>query len=377
VADQIYTLDRLKPLTSDQYDQCRQKALDRVQNRIGNRPRRSDFVRELGSIVTILDWLALLVFGSALVVSSIHIINHMGQLAANSYGTFNQTGAGTVIGRDFYTAAHQWAVIPLAEGSMILFLVMFGMSGRTWRKGVYLLLAVTAVIFVIVANWQSNIGILESLLAPIFTVGIGLKLENLIVQSLRRRDEVSDRYLKAMAIYEAASKDATKHPEYIPLFKQEIWQKLTSLPTNREFRDAPAGFRHAAVAREMERDSWAYALAAAPAAANPLPTANALPAASAPALPYAQPAQPAYYQPAAQQPAVQSQPPAAPAYQQPVAHPAAQPQVTTITPPPAIPVYEPPTQPTLVAAAPAEVAPESPLSGNNRSSRSRSSNGKH
>src|SRR6185369_7021382 len=137
------------------------------------------------------------------------------------------------------------------------------------RKWVYLLLAVTAVVFVVIANWQSNIGVLESLLAPIFTVGIGLKLENLIVQSLKRRDEVSDRYLKALAIYEAASKDATKHPEYVPLFKQEIWQKLTSLPTNREFRDAAAGFRHAAVAREMERDYWAYAVAAAPAPALP------------------------------------------------------------------------------------------------------------
>jgi len=348
VADQFFTLDRLKPLTSDQYDQCRAKALDRVQNRIGSRPRRADFVRELGSIVTILDWLALLVFGSALTVSSIHIINHMGQLARASYNTFTQVGAGTVIGADFYTAAHQWAVIPLAEGSMILFLVMFGMSGRTWRKWVYLFLAATAVVFVIVANWQSNIGILESLLAPIFTVGIGLKLENLIVLSLKRRDEVSERYLKALAIYEAASKDATKHPEYIPLMKQEIWQKLTSLPSNREFRDAPAGFRHAAVSREMERDSWAYATFA------PAPV-TALPAASLPPAQAFTPTQQPAYVPASAPPPVPVQP---------------------VTPPSVLenyPAAEAQTQPSFAAP---EVVGQSPLSGN-RSSRNRSPNGNH
>lgn len=253
-----YDLTRLKPLTTDQYDQARARALERVQQRIGSKPRRADFERELGRLWTVLDVIALVVFGAALLVSSVHIIAHMGKLAAASYGAIGQQQAGTVIGLDFYTAVHQWASIFLAEGAMILFLVMFGMTRAGWRKGVYLALALAALLFVFVANWQSEIGLLESVLAPVFTVGIGLKLEHLIVQGLKRREAVTMRYLDALHLFENASQDATKHPDYTPLLKQELWQRLAALPSNRDFRDAPPALKAAAVYREMQRDTWAY-----------------------------------------------------------------------------------------------------------------------
>lgn len=251
-------LSRLKPLTTDQYDQARAKALERVKARIGSKPKRADFERELGRLWTALDAIALLVFSAALIVSSLHIIAHMGKLAEASYRASPQAQAGTVISRDLFVAAHQWALIPLAEGSMILFLVMFGMTRNQWRKWVYFALALIAVVFVIVANWQSGIGVLESLLPPAFTVGIGLKLEHLIVQGLRRRESVTGRYLDALHVWENASQDATQHPDYTPILRQELWQRLAALPSNRDFKDAPAGFKAVAVRRELERDTWAY-----------------------------------------------------------------------------------------------------------------------
>lgn len=251
------TVNDLKPLTVDQYDQCRSRALERVAKRIGERPTRAQFERELGRLWTILDIIALVVFLPALAVSSIHIIAHMGHLAAASFEAQAQGSAGTILGRDLYVAVHQWMLIPLAEGSMILFLVMFGM-GAGWRRWVSFGLAALAGVFVLVANWQSGIGVLESLLAPAFTIGIGLKLEHLIVQTISRKDSVDMKYLEALQIYEAATVDPAQHPDFLPIFRQTLWEKIVGLKANEAFKDAPTGFKHQAVKRELAREQWAY-----------------------------------------------------------------------------------------------------------------------
>jgi hypothetical protein len=270
-------IDRLKPLTTDQYDKCRESALRRVQTRIGNRPERQHFQREMGSLWTILDAIALIVFAAALTISSVHIIVHMGQLASTSYANLTQSTYGTAIGADLYTAIHQWGAIAMSEGSMILFAVLFGLTRRSWRRWIFAALAIIAAVFVIVANWQSNVGVLESIMPAIFTLGLGLNLERLIVASMKRREEVTQRYLAAMSIYETASQDATKHPDYLPMLRQEIWQKLTSLKANQEYLDAPADVKMQAVDRELARDLWAYngaPVVLAPATYNPSSTAT-------------------------------------------------------------------------------------------------------
>jgi hypothetical protein len=252
------SIDRLKPLTTDQYDKCREAALRRVQTRIGSRPERAHFQRELGSLWTVLDAIALIVFAAALAISSIHIIVHMGSLASASYANLSQSAQGTFIGADLYAAVHQWGAIAMSEGSMILFAVLFGLTRKTWRRWVFFTLALIAAVFVIVANWQSGVGALESIMPAIFTLGLGLNLERLIVASMKRREEVTARYLAAMAIWETASQDATKHPDYAPMLRQEIWQKLTSLKANQEYIDAPPNVKMQAVDRELARDLWAY-----------------------------------------------------------------------------------------------------------------------
>jgi len=255
---EILELAHLKPLTTEQYDRCREAALRRVQTRIGSRPERRHFERELGAIWTVLDLIALIVFAAALTISSVHIIVHMGTLASTSYGSLSQSAQGTYIGGDLYAAVHQWGAIFMSEGSMILFAVLFGLTRRTWRRWVFFTLALIAAVFVIVANWQSGVGALESIMPAVFTLGLGLNLERLIVATLKRRDEVSARYLAAVQTWEAASVDATRHPDYLPMLRQEIWQKLTLLKANQPFVDAPAALKLEAVNRELQRELWAY-----------------------------------------------------------------------------------------------------------------------
>jgi hypothetical protein len=232
--------------------------LRRVQTRIGNRPQRKAFEHELGSIWTVLDVIALIVFAAALTISSLHIITHMGNLADASFRQLSQATTGTQITSDFYTAVHQWGSIFMAEGSMILFAVLFGLTRKTSRRWIFAALATIAAVFVIISNWQSNVGALESIMPAIFTLGIGFHVERLIVQTMKRREEVTTRYLEAMKIWELASVDPQRHPDYLPMLRQEIWQKISSLKANQEYMDAPPVLKLEAVNRELARELWAY-----------------------------------------------------------------------------------------------------------------------
>lgn len=280
-------LKDLKALTTLQRDECKGNAVRRVernigeqpvladfQRHIGERPTREQFSLDLGRLWTALDVLAGVIFVPSLAVSSIHIIAYVGYLANVAYNTIEQTTSGTAFTRELYVAAHQWALIPLAEGSMILFLVMFGVSKDGWRRWVYLLLALLAVGFVLVSNLSSGLGVLISVLAPAFTIGIGLKLEHLILQYLRRDHDITRRYLEAdtawktdvenskndyvqaLAIWEAATADATQHPDYLPYLMNEIWAALMKPKGNQWAVEASPGFKRAAVMRELARENW-------------------------------------------------------------------------------------------------------------------------
>jgi hypothetical protein len=206
----------------------------------------------------VLDLLAVVVFIPSLLISSIHIVTHVGALSSAAFDHLNQSTSGTILSRDLFVAAHQWLLIPLAEGSMILFLVMFGVSRDGWRRWVYFFLATLAVVFVLAANLSSGLGLLESVLAPAFTIGIGLKLEHLIMQYLKRSNEVSKKYLEALAIWEATTADATQAPDYKPYLMNELWAALLKPKGNQWAVEAPSGFKLAAVNRELERENWTH-----------------------------------------------------------------------------------------------------------------------
>jgi len=251
-------LSDLRQLTALQFDECKDRAVKRVERHLGERPTRAHFQRELGRLWTVLDLLAVIVFIPALLISSIHIVTHVGALSGAAFDSLRQASSGTVLGRDLFVAAHQWLLIPLAEGSMILFLVMFGVSRDGWRRWTYFLLAALAVVFVLAANLSSGLGLLESVLAPAFTIGIGLKLEHLILQYLKRSAEVTKKYLEALATWEAATTDATAHPDYKPFLMNEIWAALMKPKTNQWAIEAQPGFKVAAVLRELERENWTH-----------------------------------------------------------------------------------------------------------------------
>lgn len=262
-------LHDLRQLTTLQSDECKEKAIKRVERRIGDKPKREQFERELGQIWQVMDTLAMIVFVVALIISSIHIITHVGILAANAYDTLQQAKGGIEIERGGFVGLHQLLMIPLAEGSMILFLVMFGVTVKprqvlpgqrkwdlNWRRWTYFLLALAALVFVANANLSSGMGWLESVLPPLFTVGIGLKLEHLIVQYMHRNREVTKRYLEALSIWEAATADATQHPDYLPYLMNELWAALMKPKGNQWAIEATPGFKRAAVMRELARENW-------------------------------------------------------------------------------------------------------------------------
>lgn len=250
-------LKALRPLTQEERQAAQAAARAAVVRDAGERPERRQFQRELGSLFTFLDVLALAVFIPALLVSSLHIINHMGALAAASYASMSHYESGTVIGQDLYTATHQWALIPLAEASMLLFLIMFAMATNTWRKWVYFALAGAAVVFVAVANIQSGIGAIESILAPIFTIGVGLHLENLIVRSLKRRDDVTSRYLKALHEWETATAAPGAHPRYVQMYANALKDSIYRANSRREaIKAVTVAEWRLLVKREIAADEW-------------------------------------------------------------------------------------------------------------------------
>lgn len=256
-------LTDLRPLTSNQYDQARAAALQRVQARIGEKPERKRFKREMGPIATPLDYIALVVFLAALAVSSAHIITFMtGQAIASFHAATD--APGVQLGRDTWAVIHQIGLILLAESAAILFMTMHTMTyaARAHRPGwnrwlsIPLILAALAAVFVLVANLSSGVNALVSLMPPVFTLGIAVRLEALIASYLRRRDDINSRYLEALKVWEIASKDPAKHPEFMPLLRSELWQAIVK--KNRGWEDAPTDIRRAAVLRELERETWAY-----------------------------------------------------------------------------------------------------------------------
>lgn len=253
-----YQLNELRPLSGSQYDAARAEALKRVQSRVGEKPTRSQFKREYGRLMTILDWIALLVFLAAFVVSSTHIIQLMKAEAANSFE--GATGAGIQVSLNLYTYAHEIGLIALAELSAILFLVMhnLGQESRQWKHlSIFGVMALAAAVFVFYANVTSGLNPFIAVLPPLFTLGIGYRLEQIVVETMRRRVEIDSKYTEALGMWEAAQHDPTEHPDYLPFLRRAVWEKLVSYKANRDFLDAPPGFKVQAVQRELQRDTWA------------------------------------------------------------------------------------------------------------------------
>lgn len=269
------TLRDIKPLSNQQYDNCRDAAISRVKNKIGQRPERQHYTRQLESLWGPLDAVALILGLSAWLVSSLHILAHAGRAAAASYSATiaNVDLAGFAIDRATYGRVHQLGMITLAESAMILFMIMHTSRQRRPQRphesapayalrtgaSIALLLALGAATFTLYANLQSGVGLLESVLPPAVTIGLGIYFERILSEWIRRRKETTARYLGDLVIWENAQVDIETHPDYTPFFRQEIAQYLMRLKPQRDYEHVPLGLVKAAVLREMQRDRWAYA----------------------------------------------------------------------------------------------------------------------
>jgi len=249
-----YQLSNLKPLSGAARDDARARAIRRVMKLAGPRPTRQRFAVEYARLFGVLDWLTAFVFVSALVISSLNIISHMGRLASAAYVA---SPAGITIPRSAAVVLTQVFSIPLAEFSMVAFLVMFGLA-RGWRRYVYLALAMLATGFLLVANIQSGIGTFESALPALFTIGTGLRLEYLLTEQLKRREDVDRRYRAALADWTQATSAPEQHAAFRQMYAEELWQKLISYKANEAFIDAPPDFKRAAVQREFDAMRWAH-----------------------------------------------------------------------------------------------------------------------
>lgn len=237
----------MNSLTPTQYETAKAKAMKSVEKHIGDKPERAKFAKEHGSLFDVLDVIAFVIFLAALLISSTHIIALM---ANQSEATHKSAAAGIQISAHLYTVIHQLGMIFLAELSAILFLVMFNMS----KNKLFLGMAVLAALFVFGANLASGLNVAIAIMPPVFTLGIGYRLEIIITEYLRRRGELDERYNAALNQYESAIEDPATHPAYIASLRAEVWRSLAS--KNKLDADTPPEQKLRMVTTEIKRHAW-------------------------------------------------------------------------------------------------------------------------
>lgn len=253
-------LSLLRPLTLSQYDDCKVSTVNRVKKLIGEKPERKKMQRDMGPLLNPLDWLAIVVFIAAFLISSLHILTHIGSLSKMIY---REQNFGISISENFSIITHQVGFIFLAESSMLLFMTTYRISlrrsAKLWQKilNVYLVLSLTAMVFIILANFSAGLTFLESLMPPIFTIGLSLNLERLIVELLDRRITINQKYQTAISTWEQSVEDPTQFPNYKQMLIREIWERLSKMKDNHEAADATTRQKIIAVNRELQRDAWA------------------------------------------------------------------------------------------------------------------------
>jgi len=235
-----------KHLTPLEYDRARTKAGKRTQDKIGDKPTRDQFKREYGSVFTIMDIFAAVIFIAAWIISSTHIISLMTDQAITTY---KSADAGLVISQEVYTLTHQVGMVFLAEASAILFMVMYSRM----RYPIFLGMAALASLFVLYANVVSGLNLFIAVLPPVFTLGIGYRLEQIIAEILQRRADLDSKYTDALNTWQAASEDYKQHPDYIPALLQEVY---AAVERKNSWTQLQPGQKRQVAEQEIQRHEW-------------------------------------------------------------------------------------------------------------------------
>lgn len=264
VISTVDSIRQVQPLSVAQYEQAKLEAEQAVRAKAGKRPKRSDFAFEAAPIWSLWDIPALIIMLAALLLSSAHIMTHMGKQAAETYPLATRL-VGDLWDRATYGRVHQYAALAMAEAAVLLFMMLFAAlpkprSGDYWdragwlgQKALFLVLAVGAGLFVFNANLQAGTGWLESVLPPALTLGLGLYLETKLRATLERQNAITAQYREALHLWQQAQQNIAEHPDYRPILRKVIADKLQQLPGNVGL-DIPYDVLAEAVAREILRD---------------------------------------------------------------------------------------------------------------------------
>ena len=261
----------LPSLSSDEYDNAVSSAKSRLAERIGTKPRRKDYQIDYASIFDIVSTLKLIVFLGAFVVSTLAMLDFVGQDVANNY---KAPEAGISLALPVAATVNQVASFLLAESALLTFMLLANremLKVAAKRNKVHLVLYLGLVIlsglFVFYVNYVH--GLLIGYMVPFITIGLGIAIEPEIHELISRREETTNRYLEALRVYESSSVDITAHPDYKNLLYQAVWDNLvekvftkrnkvrSGMEAFEDIRNVDKSIRVQLVLREIDnRESW-------------------------------------------------------------------------------------------------------------------------
>ena len=259
------TLNDVKPLDLAQYETVKTRAGKVLKDRLGDKPRRRDYDTDREPVWSLWDLPAAVIMLAALLLSTSHVMTHMGKQALETYPAAGQL-AGDLWDLTTYGQVHQYAALAMAEAAVLLFVMLFKhvalpRKGQDWRDFVgpvtlgatFLTLGVMAALFVFNANLQSGQGWLEAILPPALTLGLGLYLETKLTASLAQREAVTMAYREALAVWQQAQRDITEHADYRATLRKALAEALLAVPHNSRLA-IPQDVLALAVARELYKD---------------------------------------------------------------------------------------------------------------------------
>lgn len=237
-------LDQVPQLPGTEMERLKENAKQYVIKSLGKRPTTRSVQRSLGPLLGPEDYLAIVVFFANFIISAIHIMSLIGQVAYSLLDDGEKYGI--VIPDGTFIVVHQVGFVLLAEFAMILFMVRWRLGIRrrieSWRRenssevfsfpfservrwffSIDLALALLAVGFTLYANLSSQLPLLESVMPPLFTIGIGIHLEHLFVEMLHRQKVIRSALIEAEGKWIHETTHATELPLYRRVLAKQIW----------------------------------------------------------------------------------------------------------------------------------------------------------
>jgi len=269
----------VKPLTQNEYENSKVKAERVILKRIGDRPTKDEFKRENKTSSLPVLVLITIVFLSVYVFSVIEQWRFMGYESSRLLEADSASYLGIPLNKSIVAWIFQITVSTMTEFAMILFMVQWRLQTKNrgkvqFTKGkalngllnwltqffnTYFLLAILSMMIVLYINITSGMFILIGVAVPLFTIGLGLGIEEYISEYIIEQDRIYSDYTTEYNLWGEVSKDPTKHPSWKSVLYQSIWDSIVQ--KNKRYSgvfemDVAGNWKALAVEKELERDDW-------------------------------------------------------------------------------------------------------------------------